>query len=385
MVFPLIVLYGNKPYSKLQFVSNFLLVLFGSILLWGLWDGWSRFIWGNILIHGLEGGLVGAICDWFAVWKTYKAVESESETIAEEIGRWVSSDLISEQKLKSYIGGILDEPENIQAVRALLDTYLKGEKEIREFLNLIWDKIEEDIVVYVSNFRFSGADKQILHELNSRKEILSTVRFLVGETLMKVSDHEDFGERIQRITKGLSFLAKPLIWLIDPKKRIKEFGEGLKEGKDFETEEEEVLFELYSIFSECAELYVGSWNELPVAKREEAVRALADFVREQLNRLASEVVLAHKEEISKLENLREYGPIRSFLEFLSSKTNESVSKYVGDQISRGLKLLEPKQFRENLELKTRRVLEKIRINGSLLGFLVGSCIGCLVLLFEGKF
>ncbi|TGK36479.1 DUF445 family protein [Leptospira andrefontaineae] len=376
--------YGNKPYSKLQFVSNSLLVLFGSILLFGLWQKWSLYIWGNIFIHGLEGGLVGAICDWFAVWKTYKAVESESETIAEEIGHWVSSDLISEHKLKSYLDGILDEPENIQAIRELLDKYLKGEKEVREFLNLIWDKIEEDIVLYVSNFKFSGADKQILHELNSRKEILSTVRFLVGETLMKVSDHQDFGERVQRITKGLSFLAKPLIWLIDPQKRIKEFGEGLKEGKDFETEEEEVLFELYSIFSECVELYIGSWNEFPVERREEAVRALADFGREQLNRLISEVVLTHKEEISRLENLREYGPIRSFLEFLSSKTNESVSEYVGEQISKGLKLLEPKQFRENLELKTRRVLEKIRINGSLLGFLVGSAIGCVVLLFEGK-
>ncbi|TGJ99793.1 DUF445 domain-containing protein [Leptospira semungkisensis] len=375
-------LYGNKPYSRLQFVSNLLLVLFGGALLSGLYYGWSSYAWGNILIHGLEGGLVGAICDWFAVWKTYKAVESQSESIAEEIGNWVSSDLMSEHKLKSYLDEILDEPENIRVIRELLDKHIHGEKEIREFLDLIWNKVEEDIVIYVTNFKFSGADKQILHELNRRKEILMTVRFLVGEALVKATDKEDFGERIDKITKGLSFLAKPLIWLIDPKKRIREFGEGLKDGKDFQTEEEEVLFEVFSLFSECAELYVGSWNELPNHKREEAVRALADFGKEQLNRLISELVLTHKEELSKLENLREYGPIRGLLEFLRSKTSESVSQYVGEQIAKGLKLLEPKQFRENLETKTRRVLERIRINGSLLGFLVGSCIGILVLLFQ---
>ncbi|WP_246050753.1 DUF445 domain-containing protein [Leptospira langatensis] len=382
MVFPVIRLYGNKPYSRLQFVSNLLLVLFGGSLLSGFYFGWSSYAWGNILVHGLEGGLVGAICDWFAVWKTYKAVEAQSESIAEEIGSWVSTDLLNEHKLKSYLDEILDGPENIRIIRELLDKHIHGEKEIREFLDLVWNKVEEDIVLYVTNFKFSGADKQILHELNRRKEILLTVRFLVGEALVKATDKEDFGERIDKITKGFSFLAKPLIWLIDPKKRIREFGEGLKEGKDFQTEEEEVLFEVFSLFSECAELYVGSWNELPDHKRQEAVRALADFGKEQLNRLISELVLSHKEELSKLENLREYGPIRGLLEFLRSKTSESVSQYVGEQIAKGLKLLEPKQFRENLEMKTRRVLERIRINGSLLGFLVGSCIGILVLLFQ---
>ncbi len=375
-------LYGNKPYSRLQFISNSLLALFGGLLIWGLLGDWDSFFWGGILLHGVEGGLVGAICDWFAVWKTYRAVEAQSEGIAEEIGKWVSTDLIGEHKIKSYLDEILDDPENIETIKELLEKHLAGEKEIREILEGIWNKVEEDIVRYVTNFKFSGADKEILHELNRRKEILGTVRFLVGESLVKAADEEDFGERIQRITKGLSFLAKPLIWLIDPTKRIREFGQGLREGKDFQTDEEGVLFEVFSIFSECAELYVGSWNELPHEKREEAVRSLADFGKEQLNRLITDLVISHKEDIGKMENLREYAPIRSLLEFLRTKTNETVSQYVGDQISKGLKLLEPKKFRENLEAKTRNVLERIRINGSLLGFSVGTGIGIVVAFLE---
>lgn len=378
MVFPLKLPYGNKPYSKLQFVSNSLFVIFGGLLVWGLVGKWDRFLWGNVLLHGVEGGLVGAICDWFAVWKTYRAVELQSEGIAEEIGKWVSTDLISEHKLKSYLDEILDDPENMDTLRSLLEKHLSGEKEIREILDLVWSKVEEDIVRYVTNFKFSGADKEILHELNRRKEILGTVRFLVGESLVKATNEEDFSERIQKITKGFSFLAKPLIWLIDPRKRIREFGEGLKEGRDFQTEEEGVLFEVFSLFSDCAELYVGSWNELPSEAREEAVRALADFGKEQLNRLATDLVLSHKEDLSRMENLREYAPIRILLEFLRSKTNESVSQYVGEQVAKGLKVLEPRKFRENLETKTRNVLEKIRINGSLLGFFAGTVIGVLI-------
>ncbi|WP_040911199.1 membrane protein [Leptospira broomii] len=370
-----------KPYAGLQLFSNSLLAIFGILLAWGLLSEWGRSIWGGVLLHGLEGGLVGAVCDWFAVWKTYRAVEIESETIAEEIGKWVSSDLVNEVKLKEYMDRILDDPDNISALSRLIETHLGGEQEVRKLLDLIWDKVEEDIVRYLTNFRFSGSDQEILRELNRRKEIFGTVRFLVGEALVKATDQADFKMRMDRITKNLSFFAKPLVWLIDPQKRIREFGEGLKDGKEFDSDEEGILYEVFSLFSDCADLYIGSWNDLPESTKEEAVRALTDFGKDQLNRLVTDVILLHMEDIKKLGNLREYGPARSILEFLRSRTNAGVSQYVGEQVALGLKLLEPRQFRINLEEKTRKVLEKIRINGSLLGFVCGIAIGLADFLF----
>ncbi|WP_039948251.1 membrane protein [Leptospira fainei] len=370
-----------KPYASLQIFSNSLLAIFGILLAWGLLSEWSRSAWGGVVLHGLEGGLVGAVCDWFAVWKTYRAVEIESETIAEEIGKWVSSDLVNEEKLKEYMDRILDDPDNISALSRLIETHLGGEQEVRNLLDSIWDKVEEDIVRYLTNFRFSGSDQEILRELNRRKEIFGTVRFLVGEALVKAADQADFKMRMDRITKSLSFFVKPLVWLIDPQKRMREFGEGLKDGKEFDSDEDGILYEVFSLFSDCADLYIGSWNDLPESTKEEAVRALTDFGKDQLNRLVTDVILLHMEDIKKLGNLREYGPARSILEFLRSRTNAGVSQYVGEQVARGLKLLEPRQFRINLEEKTRKVLEKIRINGSLLGFVCGTAIGLADFLF----
>ncbi|PNV75256.1 membrane protein [Leptospira inadai] len=371
----------RKPYAGLQLFSNSLLAIFGILLAWGSLSEWSSSTWGRVILHGLEGGLVGAVCDWFAVWKTYRAVEIESETIAEEIGKWVSSDLVNEDKLKEYMDRILDDPDNISALSRLIEMHLGGEPEVRKLLDSIWDKVEEDIVRYLKNFRFSGSDQEILRELNRRKEIFGTVRFLVGEALVKATDQADFKMRMDRITQSLSFFAKPLVWLIDPQKRIREFGEGLKDGKEFDSEDEGILYEVFSLFSDCADLYIGSWNDLPESTKEEAVRALTDFGKDQLNRLVTDVILLHMEDIKKLGNLREYGPARSILEFLRSRTNAGVSRYVGEQVARGLKLLEPRQFRINLEEKTRKVLEKIRINGSLLGFVCGIAIGIVDFLF----
>ncbi|WP_246031955.1 DUF445 domain-containing protein [Leptospira fluminis] len=371
----------DRPYARLQLLSNFLLFLFGGLLFWGFFGKWDRFPWGGVLLHGLEGGLVGAVCDWFAVWKTYRAVETESETIAEEIGKWVSSDLVNEEKLREYMDRILDDPEQIAALSTLLQENLGGSERIGKALDLVWEKVEEDIVRYLTNFRFSGADQEILKDLSRRKEILGTVRFLVGEALVKAADQEDFKDRIDRITRSLSFLAKPLVWLLDPQKRIREFGAGLKEDQEFDSEEDTVLFEIFSLFSDCADLYIGSWNDLPESKKEEAVRSLTDFGKDQLNRMLTDLIALHVEDIKKMENLREYGPIRSVLEFLRERTNASVSRYLGEQVARGLKRLEPRQFRINLEAKTRRVLEKIRINGSLLGFVSGCGIGLLDFLF----
>ncbi|WP_243393252.1 DUF445 family protein [Leptospira perolatii] len=369
-----------RPYSRIQFFSNFLLVLFGVLLLWGKMSDWANWAWGRVVLHGLEGGLVGAICDWFAVWKTYRAVETESGTIAEQIGNWVSTDLLNHKYLKEYMDRILDHPENLETIFQFLEENLGNEQKVREVLDKVWDLVEDDIVSYLSNFQFSGTDQRILHDLNRRSEILETVRFLLGETLVKVVQEDEFHTRLEKVIHSFSFIAQIFVRFIGPERRLKEFGEGLKQGKSFETEEETVLSELVSLFAECADLYIGAWNELPISRKESAVRSLTGFGKEQMNRLLSDVIISHKNEFRNFNNLRDYAPVRTVVEFLRSKTDEGVSEYIGEQVSKSLKHLEPKRFRRNLEDKTRKVLEKIRINGSLLGLLVGGIIGLLEIL-----
>lgn len=70
-------------------------------------------------------------------------------------------------------------------------------------------------------------------------------------------------------------------------------------------------------------------------------------------------------------------PVREFFEFIEDKIDDQVSKFIGEKISERLKSQDPKDFRVNIEWKTRNILENIRINGTLLGFVLGLLIGSI--------
>ncbi|MBL0265876.1 MAG: DUF445 family protein [Leptospiraceae bacterium] len=62
---------------------------------------------------------------------------------------------------------------------------------------------------------------------------------------------------------------------------------------------------------------------------------------------------------------------------MEDKIDDQVSKFIGNKISERLKSQDPKDFRVNIEWKTRNILENIRINGTLLGFVIGLIIGAI--------
>ncbi|HNN81241.1 MAG TPA: hypothetical protein PKL30_20290, partial [Leptospiraceae bacterium] len=69
----------KTPYRKKQIIAVSLLFLSGISLI--LLE--TKLILANqemirkILINAFEGGFVGGLCDWFAVWKTYNAIEND--------------------------------------------------------------------------------------------------------------------------------------------------------------------------------------------------------------------------------------------------------------------------------------------------------------------
>ena len=75
-----------------------------------------------VLEHGLEGGLVGGLCDWFAVWKTYNAIETDSSAVAGEIGKWVAKDLLNQNTLKAQLNQIIEDPNNQREIISLVET-----------------------------------------------------------------------------------------------------------------------------------------------------------------------------------------------------------------------------------------------------------------------
>ncbi len=126
-------LFKKTPYRRKQIVAVSLLFISGLSLIL-LESGvvlTTQESLRKILINAFEGGFVGGLCDWFAVWKTYNAIENDSLIVAEEIGQWVASDLLDKNTLKNQINEVLDSPETNEQIYKLLDTYFDTKENTR--------------------------------------------------------------------------------------------------------------------------------------------------------------------------------------------------------------------------------------------------------------
>ncbi|AYV57104.1 DUF445 family protein [Leptospira kmetyi] len=368
----------RTPFRKRQLFSNSLLIGFSAAILSILFFGNSEDSITKVVLSALEGGLIGGLCDWFAVWKTYKAIEEDSSTLASEIGNWVAGDLLHHEVIRSRIRTVLEDPSTRDDVHELLLETFGNEDKTNEVLNQLFSKVEEDIVQYVVHYQFSGTDVALLKELNRQKEIMDTIKLLIGESMIKVADTEEFKSLLQEILGKMNLVAQVVLSLVvDFPKKLKEYGNHVKQGLVIESKDEKTIEKLVNLMAASTETYISSWNELHLDQREKAVRSLMGFLKVQASRLLGTLIQTHLKEIGEIKTLQEYAPLRSVLEFVEKRVDEGVSGYIGRQITTRLQSLDPKDLRKNLEWKTRNVLETIRINGSILGFFLGSITGLI--------
>ncbi|EKR25950.1 hypothetical protein C4X99_17445 [Leptospira interrogans serovar Geyaweera] len=371
----------KTPFRKRQTLSNSILIGFSAAILFILFLGNPETPIVKIILSALEGGLIGGFCDWFAVWKTYKAIEEDGSKLSTEIGNWVANDLLHHEVIRSRIRMVLEDPSTRNEVHEVLLETFGNEEKTKEVLNGLFSKVEEEIVQYLIHYQFSGTDVALLKELNRQKEIMDTIKLLIGESMIKVADTEEFKSLLQEILGKMNLVAQVVLNLIvDFPKKLKEYGNHVKQGLEIESKDEKTIEKLVSLMAASSETYISSWNELRLDQREKAVRSLMGFLKDQSSRLLAALIQTHLKEIGEVKTLQEYSPLRAVLEFVEKRIDENVSGYIGRQITVRLQSLEPKDLRKNLEWKTRNVLETIRINGSILGFFLG-CITGLIRFF----
>jgi|JI9StandDraft_1071089.scaffolds.fasta_scaffold00139_26 uncharacterized membrane-anchored protein YjiN (DUF445 family) len=376
-------LFKKTPYRKKQIVAVSLLFISGLSLILlesGMILTTQESI-RKILINAFEGGFVGGLCDWFAVWKTYNAIENDSLIVAEEIGQWVASDLLDKNTLKNQINEVLDSPETNEQIYKLLDTYFDTKENTKKILGNFWSKIESSVVEYIVHYNFSLSEMSLITNASSDQIIINTIKICVGDTLSKISEEEEFKNFVGKIVNQQNAMTKFVTMFINIPNIIKQYGEKLKlgEGEDSFSENEQFLDEMVTIISMSADKYILSWQSLSIEQKTSAVQALITQLRETSLEVAAKYILLHKNHIKASKTLRNYMPVREFFEFIEDKIDDQVSKFIGEKISERLKSQDPKDFRVNIEWKTRNILENIRINGTILGFVLGLIIGVLKL------
>ena len=329
------------------------------------------------MINAFEGGFVGGLCDWFAVWKTYNAIENDSLIVAEEIGQWVASDLLDKNTLKNQINDVLDSPDTNEQIYKLLDSYFDTKENTKTILENFWSKIESSVVEYIVQYNFTLSEMSLITNASSDQIIINTIKICVGDTLSKISEEQEFKDFVGKIVSQQNAMTKFVTMFINIPNIIKQYGEKLKSGEESFSENEQFLDEMVTIISMSADKYILSWQSLSVEQKTTAVQALITQLRETSLEIASKYILLHKNHIKASKTLRNYMPVREFFEFIEDKIDDQVSTFIGEKISERLKSQDPKDFRVNIEWKTRNILENIRINGTLLGFVIGLIIGSI--------
>ncbi len=330
-----------------------------------------------VLEHGLEGGLVGGLCDWFAVWKTYNAIETDSSAVAGEIGKWVAKDLLNQNTLKAQLNQIIEDPNNQREIISLVETYFDTKENTKKILDEFWLKIESPVINYIVNYNFNTSEIQIISDTANDQTIVQTVKICLGDAMIQISEEEKFAELLQSAIQNQNIITKILTNFINIPEIIRGYGEKLKNGESITTNEEIYMDELVTLVSMSMDKYILAWDSLTKEKKTETVHALIFKIKEAVGNILARFIIEYKNDLKARKSLSDYKPVREVFNFIENKIDSNVSKYIGERISERLRSQDPKDFRDKIEWQTRNVLENIRINGTILGFFLGSLLGVL--------
>jgi uncharacterized membrane-anchored protein YjiN (DUF445 family) len=373
-------MFDPTPYRKKQILAVVLLIVAAlgmgfSHYMKAQFSGYEVFFF--VLEHGWEGALVGGLCDWFAVWKTYNAIEKDSETVAEEIGNWVSKDLLNQETLHTQLSQILNDPGIQAEIIKIIETYFDTHENTKKVLNKIWTKLEAPFKEYIVQYRFNPGEIKIITETTQDKIILTTVKICIGDTLVSISQDERFKKLVREFIQGQHPVARLFTLFFNVPDLLQEYGKKLKSGESFDSKEEKYVDELVTVLSLSMDKYILSWQSLSLEERTLAVDALFFKIQELVGNTLARFIMQHKEAIKASRTLGEYQPVRDIYGLIESRIDMNVSRFIGEKISERLKSQDPKDFREKLEWQTRNVLESIRINGTILGFVLGLLVGVI--------
>lgn len=362
-----------------------------------------------------EAGMVGALADWFAVTALFRhplglkiphtnLIERKKNDLGENLGKFVNDNFINPENIRPYIERLnivkivsnwLSRPNNQKVL----------EEEILNLLNKIIRELEDD---EVENF-LSEKGIELLKSIDYPKITSSGLHYLIDknehinllENLLpqikeyvyesqdlikeKISENRPFiaflaGKKISReLTEGLisfieeieldknHFVRKKLTQNLD------RFADDLLTSPSWKNKFDQLKEEL--IIPENLEKYTHDvWQAIKqtlVQNLEDSDSLLKNYIHKNVQKLA------HNLETDEEMNQRINRWIQHFAYRMILKNRTQVEQL----ISKTVESWEGKELSDKLELEVGKDLQFIRINGTLVGGLVGLIIHTLTVLF----
>lgn len=400
--------------GRIWWIATLLLVLMAALFAISLYFG-AESEWSRMLRAFSEAAMVGALADWFAVTALFRhplglpiphtgIIPNNKKRIGRSLGLFVQRNFLTEEVLDEHVVNIsgvfarlLQKSETrariVERIRALVPQLLElaNDSEVKEFLN----RQVEDLV-RSTDFARAGAkllrmltsnqmhqvllDELIAHlqsffkenRLWFREQLRDASPWFVPEFVdRKIFDAimakteqtfaDALGNRNHELRQRLLSSLYGLIVKLETSEELKRKGESLKE---------------IVLSSDVFRQYIATLRDSVLAGIELDVQKRDSLLLGTLQRVLQNLVDALSTSPKLQHKMNRF--IRNILSTLVGKE----STYVADLISKTIEGWDTKTLVSKLEEQVGADLQYIRINGTLVGGLVGLGLYGVVLLFQ---
>ena len=394
--------------ARMKRLAGALLLLVSTVyLVSSMFEQYSP--WVGFVSATAEAAMIGAIADWFAVTALFRhplgiriphtaIIPSRKDAIADQFGTFVQSNFLSEQVISDRIHDMqlghtiatwLTKPDNAHSIAEQITigiagmTHLVNDKDIQRV-------IEQRVAKGISETSFSPIIGELLCFVTSgkRQQDIIDGAIDIASRLLEDSDTDIrnqvsqetpwwfpntldrsiYRKIIRSVSRSLYSIQVDVrhparVRLID---MLNQFMHDLKYSEDFAKKEAAIKQDLLSHPS-ASQFTQSLWDDIKQSllkqkdqSDSELTRAIEDVVANFGHAILEDPVLAEKID-SWGDNAARY-LIRSYGEEIS------------DLIARTIKNWDPVATSERIEIQIGRDLQFIRINGTLVGALVGLLI-----------
>ncbi|QAA81149.1 DUF445 domain-containing protein [Aequorivita sp. H23M31] len=362
-----------------------------------------------------EAGMVGALADWFAVTALFRhplgipiphtnILERKKDDLGQNLGKFVKENFLTPENIRPYIEKLdivkfVSEWLNKPASQKILE-----EEVVNLAKKIISDLKDEEVETFLAN-----KSTEILQEIDfqkisssgikyfiEKKEHINLLEVLLPQIQEYIEESRDMiRERLSENRPILSFFAgkkisgevvegliKFLEEIVEDKEHfvrqkltqnLEDLSDRIVNSETWKTKFDKLKNEILT--AENLRPYTNdAWNSIKILliqNLDNPDSQLQEYLRQNIKKLSN--TLSHDQEMT----FRINGWIRHFLYRMILKNREEVEVLISNTVANW----KGKELSEKLELEVGKDLQFIRVNGTLVGGLVGLIIYTLTHVF----
>ena len=375
----------------------------------------GEFVWLGFLEATTEAAMIGALADWFAVTALFRypmgikiphtaIIPNRKDAIAEQFGEFVQHNFLSEEVISEKVRSMdlsrriahwMNQPENATAIADQITAGLAGIVQVMNDDD-IKIMIEQKVEMRIRNTSFAPIIGDILSFITSGKrqqELFDSI-VTVGMSLLEDSD-SDIRQTVQKETpwwfpgsldkaiynKIVRSVSRNLYEMqvdiyhplrVRMMRMTNQFMDDLKHSEDIKEKEASIKEDLLN------QPAVRDFTSSLWADIKQALLNQSEHPDAELKKAIEDAVISFGDSILEDKTLAE--KIDGWADDSARYLIHTYGHEVADLISHTIEGWDPNAASERIELQIGKDLQFIRINGTIVGGLVGLAIHTLSLL-----